>query len=71
MATKKEKAALIALYAAAVEMNHNTSLPHLHPTKQFNRGYEWGLEKALEEIGVSTIERFDIWSAIKFPKLEV
>ena len=59
MTTKKEKAALVALYRKAEEtlVTENTG--------RFYAGYTAGLVEALEIIGVGWQERYEIWEAAR------
>jgi hypothetical protein len=66
---KREKASLLLLYKGAMWMNEHAS-PELNATtKHFNRGYEWGLHRALQTMGVSRGELYEVWSSIHFPSL--
>lgn len=66
--TKAEKAKLIKLYRHALWVNHNATSEYPDPSYQFSHGYEWGIAKALEAVGISEAERDEIWGEVHFPE---
>ena len=63
--TKTERQKLIDLLTESHTINEMSSLPYTHPTKAFNRGYAWGIEMAMDAVGFTQAERWEIWSAVK------
>ena len=56
---KKEKKALQKLYYDAVRMEMAAE----GTSKRFAEGYAWGVCRALESVGFSELETWDIWHA--------
>lgn len=68
--TKVEKAKLIKLYRHALWVNKHATSKYPEPSYQFNKGYEWGICKALKAVGISSAERDEIWSEVYWPRTE-
>jgi hypothetical protein len=60
--TKNERKKLVDLLTHALTVNETTSFSYTHPTGAFNRGYEWGLQVAMETVGFTKCEIWDIWN---------
>ena len=64
MATKREREKLLALFKESEEVRANEN------AGQFYAGYNHGLDIALEIIGVSFQERWNIWDAARHSTLQ-
>jgi len=58
--TKQERERIEELLYASAYTLHRSSLPYSHLTHAFMRGFKWGVEVAMDRLGYTCVERWDI-----------
>ena len=62
--TKRERAALAELFQDAIRLNQLGSPDRPPRSKGFGEGYEWGIRCAMEKVGFTWSECYDLWDAV-------